>query len=631
MEWLETDGLGGFAMGSSVGVPMRRYHSLLTTSISSPAQRFTLINGIEAFLYDTTQRVPLSSLQFNKDLFHPHGLYHIESFVLNPWPTWTYSTPLDVKITFQLFMCKNTSAVFLCWKTSHNQQNLSLHVRPLLTGRSYHALHFNNSNINLDANVHGQIVAWQPYSSLPKIHASTNASYQHSPLWIENVFYEEDHKRGSECHEDLASPGVFQFDLSKRNAYMIFSTTDQSLLDQKLLTEEHFNINQAKEAKRRQHFITPLEKASDHYIVSRGKGKTIIAGYPWFADWGRDSFISVRGLCLATDRIAEAEEILLEWSKTTSKGMLPNRFLDEDSGEPEYNSVDASLWYVIAAFEFLNKNPRKQKKHEQIEACILEIIENYKNGTRYNIKCDQSDGLLSAGCNGLQLTWMDAKVGDYVVTPRIGKPVEIQALWINALAIAKKLFNIHHDLFETARKSFQEKFWNHETSCLYDVIDNNHEKGARDSSIRPNQILAVGGLPLVLVDEVYARKIVETIEQTLLTPFGLRTLDEKSVNYCAHYSGDQYHRDRAYHQGTVWSWLMGPFIEAWVRVRGSTPLAKAEAKKKFFEPLLASLNQAGLGHLSEIHDGQAPHVNRGCPFQAWSVAEALRVERSILI
>jgi predicted glycogen debranching enzyme len=313
---------------------------------------------------------------------------------------------------------------------------------------------------------------------------------------------------------------------------------------------------------------------------------------------------------------------------------LPNRFPDQGS-TPEFNSVDASLWYIIAVGEYLDasrlaKQSPPKNEIERLQNAVEAILDGYAAGTRFGIRLDE-DGLIAAGEPGVQLTWMDAKVGDWVVTPRIGKPVEIQALWLNALPIAGKFSKRWTKQLELGKVSFGEKFWNEEGGCLFDVVDNNHEPGSLDDSFRPNQIFAVGGLPLVLLDSEKARKVVDAVEQRLLTPVGLRSLSPDHPDYKPRYEGGVLERDGAYHQGTVWPWLIGPFVEAWLRVRKNSPEAKKEASLKFLEPLEMHIEQAGIGHISEICDAEAPHTPRGCPFQAWSYGEYMRIKHSMLI
>ena len=368
-------------------------------------------------------------------------------------------------------------------------------------------------------------------------------------------------------------------------------------------------------------------------MVTRGTGRTIIAGYPWFGDWGRDTFIALRGLCLATGRLDDARSILLEWGSVVSQGMLPNRFAD-DGDTPEYNSVDASLWYVVVVGEWLDAMVavgREVATSDQacLRTAVETILEDYMRGTRYRIHADV-DGLLACGAPGTQLTWMDAKLGDGVVTPRIGKPVEVQALWVNALDVGARFVPHWGELRDGARTTFEARFWNEPRGCLYDAVDVDHVAGTGDASVRPNQLFALGGLPLALVEGKRARRLLELAERELLTPLGLRSLAPGEPGYAPHYAGGVRERDAAYHQGTVWPWLMGAFVEAWLRARDSSEPAKAEARARFLAPLHEHLNVAGLCHVSEIGDAEAPHTPNGCPFQAWSVGELLRLELGVL-
>jgi predicted glycogen debranching enzyme len=327
----------------------------------------------------------------------------------------------------------------------------------------------------------------------------------------------------------------------------------------------------------------------------------------------------MRGLCLATGRLEEARDILLAWAGAVSEGMLPNRFPDQ-GGEPEYNSVDASLWYVIVVHEFLaaaGNDPTLTEKKETLLAAVDAILTGYLHGTRYGIRGD-SDGLLACGVPGVQLTWMDAKVGDWVVTPRMGKPVEVQALWLNALGLSGEKWR---PLFEQGRSSFQQRFWNQERNCLYDVVDVDHEAGKVDESLRPNQIFAIGGLPIALIDGDRAANVVQIVHDQLWTPMGPRSLAPGEKDYAPYYQGSPSQRDASYHQGTVWPWLTGPLVEAWVRVHGD----KAKARELFLAPRLARLVQ-----VPEIADAESPNAPKGCPFQAWSVGELLRLEYKVL-
>ena len=342
----------------------------------------------------------------------------------------------------------------------------------------------------------------------------------------------------------------------------------------------------------------------------------------------------MRGLCLATGRVAEALEVLSAWAGLVSEGMLPNYFPDA-SGHPEYNTVDGSLWYVVAAGEAMQAaggNLDGTRRRRLVDACEA-ILAGYARGTRYGIRATD-DGLLAAGVRGQQLTWMDARVGDREITPRIGKPVEVQALWLNGLATAATWGTAASarwaELHARGLASFQDRFWDEARGRLHDVVDVDHVPGTVDATFRPNQIFAVGGLPWPLLGGQRARRVVAAVEASLLTPLGLRTLAPEEPGFVPHYRGGVAERDGSYHQGTVWPWLMGPFVEAYLRVHGDGPEAKRAARERFLIPLRRHLGEAGLGHVSEVADALAPHLPGGAPFQAWSLGELLRLERVIL-
>jgi predicted glycogen debranching enzyme len=490
-------------------------------------------------------------------------------------------------------------------------------------------LHHENSAFRHLPAIDGERVVWRPYQGVPGILSLANATYAAQPSWYRNFLYAEEAARGLDATEDLASPGMLTWNLSAGAAVWILVAEAGAQFPIDARRGALATLAAWREAERgRRQRPTRLHRAADAYVVQRQHAKTIIAGYPWFTDWGRDTFIALRGLCLAGGRLEDAREILVAWAAMVSEGMLPNRFPDHGEA-PEFNSVDASLWYVIAVHEFLAAGASSAADAAALRAAVEAILAGYAAGTRYGIGCD-ADGLLRAGQPGVQLTWMDAKVGDWVVTPRIGKPVEIQALWLNALWIGSQGSERWADLLQRGRAAFAQRFWNQPRSCLFDVVDCDHQPGTGDATLRPNQILAVGGLPLALLDGKRARSVVDTVEQQLWTPLGLRSLGPAEPGYTARYQGDVRARDGSYHQGTAWPWLLGAFVEAWVRVRGGTPEVKREARRRFLQPIIAHLDQAGLGHVSEIADGDPPHAPRGCPFQAWSVGEALRLDQVVL-
>ncbi len=523
--------------------------------------------------------------------------------------------------------------VALHWRLTSKTPGVTLTLRPFFSGRDYHSLHHENGGIRLDPAQDGERLVWHLYPGVPEVAITSNGAFSFEPDWYRNFDYSEERARGLDGTEDLASPGVFRWNLSERDALWLLAsgTGAETPSSEQRSVETIYAALREGEQERRKRMPSRLHRAADAYLVRRGEGRTIVAGYPWFTDWGRDTFIALRGLCLATERLDDARAILLEWADAVSEGMLPNRF--PDGGDtPEYNSVDASLWYIVAVYDFLreaNRHPEWLRPHEQraMESAAQSILRGYAEGTRFGIRLDE-DGLLAAGVPGVQLTWMDAKVGDWVVTPRIGKPVEIQALWLNALWIASG-FPAGEDrwkrLFVKGRDAFLSRFWDEGRGHLADVVDVDHRPGTVDWTFRPNQIFAIGGLPIPLVQGERARRVVEAVESKLWTPLGLRSLAPDEPGFVPRYQGGVWERDGAYHQGTVWPWLAGPFVEAWVRVRNCTRVSKEDARATFVSPLFAHLDAAGLDHVSEIADAVEPHTPRGCPFQAWSVGELLRL------
>jgi len=626
IEWLEADGLGGFASGTASGLRTRRYHALLLVATTPPTGRLALVNGVEAWIETPTGRFAISSHRYAPDVVHPDGVRRLESFSNDPWPRWTYRLDDGTVVEQEIVVKHGMPVTAITWRVRDPKPGMTLTVRPLISGRDYHSTHHENPAFAFGAEIAGDRVTWRPYPGIPGIVAIANGRYADQPDWFRNFEYDQERIRGLDSTEDLASPGTFAFDLSRPAALVL--TTDSAPLDVATSADDLAAVIQREERQRRQ-FPNLLHRAADAYFVRRRGGKTIVAGYPWFTDWGRDTFIALRGLCLASGRLDDAREILLAWAAAVSEGMLPNRF--PDVGDvAEFNAVDASLWYVVAVDDYLdaaaaNKIPVSTSDQAALRAAVDAILDGYTRGTRFGIHVDR-DGLLACGEPGVQLTWMDAKIGDWVVTPRTGKPVEIEALWLNALAAGKRWSNHRSDLFQAGLRAFQDRFWNQADGCLYDVVDVNHVAGTTDRAIRPNQIFAIGGLPLMLLDKKRARQVVDVVESRLLTPMGLRSLAPDSAGYAGRYEGNGAERDARYHQGTVWPWLLGPFVEAWLRVRRPSAQARAEARERFLSPIVALAEQCG-GHVPEIADGDPPHTPRGCPQQAWSVGELLRVER----
>lgn len=618
-EWLETDGLGGYAMGTVDGIRTRRYHAFLLVATRPPEGRLVLVADLEVHVATAAGRFALSSHRYRGDVVDPDGASRLTAFAYRPWPRWEWTLPDGTRIARELVAGPNRTV--LRWTRLAGAGPAQLIVRPLLAGRDYHATHHENGAFRFAAEVDGERVTWTPYDGMPAIRAVANARYDHAPDWYRRFLLVEEAARGLDCDEDLAAPGSFTFELAAAPAALVLAA---EAVDGPAAAV----VDRAFAAERARRTATGLAASVETYLAARGTGQTVIAGFPWFADWGRDTFVALRGLCLTTGRREVARRILLQWASSVDGGMLPNRYCEHDE-LPEYNSVDAALWFVIACDAYL-AGPSRDDDREVLEAAIEAIVVGYTQGTRHRIGV-ASDGLVACGEPGVQLTWMDAKVGDEVVTPRIGKPVEIQALWLNALAIAGRRTARWRELYERGRAAFVTRFWDRERGQLHDVVDCDHVAGAVDPTCRPNQLFAVGGLPLALIDGDRARSVVDIVERKLWTPAGPRSLAVDEPRYRGRYFGDLLQRDRSYHNGPVWPWLAGAFVDAWVRVRGGTDDAKREARARFLDPLLARLELCGLGHLSEICDGDPPHLPVGCPFQAWSVASALWLDREILV
>ncbi|HEU5041940.1 MAG TPA: amylo-alpha-1,6-glucosidase [Gemmatimonadales bacterium] len=631
-EWLEADGLGGYASGTTAGLRTRRYHALLLTATTPPTGRMALVNGLDAWVERPGQAPEyLTRQRYAPDLVAPHSGATLERFAARPWPAWRWRLADGTVVEHELFVPRGLPLVALRWRVVEGRRTGRLRVRPFLSGRDSHGTHHENPAFRFEAETLGERTTWRPYPGVPGVTALGSGAYEVDPQWYRRFVYAEEQARGLDAEEDLAAPGVFTWELPGGDAILLLSV-EGTLPAEAGAAATHARLRRAERA-RRERFGSPLELAADAYLVRRGEGRTIVAGYPWFTDWGRDTFIALRGLCIATGRLADARSILLEWAGHVSEGMLPNRFGDQGDA-PEYNTVDASLWYVVAVHDYLRAVEARgravpPRDRRVLADAVTAILAGHVRGTRYGIRAAE-DGLLAAGEPGVQLTWMDAKVGDWVVTPRIGKPVEIQTLWLNALRAAEAFTGDYRAVRERGWRNFAERFTDDQTGGLHDVVDADHVAGRVDSTVRPNQIFAVGGLPWPLLEGRRARQVVDLVEARLLTPLGLRTLTPDTPGYRPRYEGGVLQRDGAYHQGTVWPWLMGAFVEAWVRVRGDTDQARQEARGRFLAPLLQHLDAAGLGHISEIADAEPPHEPRGCPWQAWSVGEALRIDLAVL-
>ena len=619
-EWLETNGIGGFACATIIGMNTRRYHGLLTPAYErgrfvalSKLEETLLVPGAGAYDLSTNRYV---------GAIHPHGYRHLQHFRLDPHPIFTYRVG-DLRLEKQIFMIHGQNTTAIAYGPVDRPVRLTL--RPLVAFRDYHHLTRQNPAFNGDVDIREGRIRLQPYPELPPLHLAHNGRFQTRGMWYYNFEYAVEAHRGLDCHEDLYCPGELTFDLEPGQSAHLLASLDPVTCDQiddllRAERERRQKIAQTVPGRAR------LGLSADAFLVkSQNTRATIIAGYPWFADWGRDTMIALPGLALATGRFDVARDILAHYARFCDRGMIPNRFPDFGAA-PDYNSVDATLWYIHAVDRFLAYTADYAFVHKTLWPVLKDIIRHFVRGTRYNIHLDR-DGLLCAGAPGVQLTWMDAKVGNWVVTPRRGKPVEVNALWYNALCVMRGLAHRYGepdcaaeyaDLAAKTAACFADAFWNPDAGCLYDCLT---ETGP-DAAIRPNQIFALS-LPHRMLCAARERRILKVVERELLTPYGLRSLSPSDPAYRGTYGGDPHSRDSAYHQGTVWPWLMGHFITAWVRLRGADADARAAARR-MLRPLRNHMRESGLGHISEIFDGDLPHAPRGCFAQAWSTAEVLR-------
>jgi predicted glycogen debranching enzyme len=627
-EWLETNGLGSFACGTVAGAATRRYHSLLCVATRPPVGRMVMVNNIEQMVLHGGETYQLSTNVYQGGHHHPEGYRLLEGFRLDPWPIWTWRIG-NLTIERELFMPHGVQATVLRWRVRGGSVDLVL--RPLLSGRDYHSTHHENPDLSTHHEVDGPAIAFQPYPSLPTVRVHHNGRYGHQPCWYRRFLFPVERERGLEHEEDLFAPGEFRFSLGEgREAEMVLTTEGRRRFEVGTLAETERNrraqvVNSSLADVPKDQLddtLLYLTRAADQFLVARAGGATVIAGYPWFTDWGRDTFISLPGLTLATKRYGIARELLASFAPWVSDGMIPNRF--PDGGDvPEYNTVDAPLWYAVAVGQYLEASGDSHFVMERLWPCVRAIVDGYRRGTRYRIGVDQ-DGLVWAGAPGVQLTWMDARVGDWVVTPRIGKPIEIQALWLRTLRVAIQLaeragaraWRAEVEVLERrTRESLRTRYWHEQGGYLYDVIDG---EPPQDASLRPNQLYALALDPPAL-DPGAAEHALDAVEKHLLTPYGLRTLAPSASAYRGRCTGSPRDRDSAYHQGTVWPHLLGVYADAVWQVR------KRRVGRRLVQGMRDHLFDAGLGQVSEVADGDSPHEPRGAFAQAWGVAELLRI------
>jgi predicted glycogen debranching enzyme len=624
-EWLHTDGLGGYASSTVVGLNTRRYHGLLVAAARPPVGRMVLLSKLEETLTVGGRRQELGTNAY-PGAIHPRGFELAASFELDPLPTLVWDVEGG---TLTRTVCRvHDEPVTAVSYRYDGMGSPRLEVRPLLAYRDHHALQRENPTVRLAGEREGADVVMRPYEGLPTLRLRMpGATFVPDGLWYRAFEYARERERGLDFREDLFSPGVLRVELLPGRSLHLLASAGTPLAGhdpERLMAAERRRLRVCGGGG--EGALPELRRAADAFVVRRGtSGRTIVAGYHWFADWGRDTMVALPGLCLSTGRPEDARAILAEYARHVDRGMLPNRF--PDGGEaPEYNSVDAALWMVVAVGRYLEATSDTDFVRTRMAVPVAAILEGYRAGTRHGIRMS-ADGLLGQGEEGLQLTWMDARVDGRVVTPRRGLAVEIQALWYNALLIGAEVARESGEpararewsaLAGRARESFLRRFWSEELGYLADVVS---EDGQGDFSLRPNQLYALG-LPHVLLPRDRALRVLDAVKRHLLTPVGLRTLSPEHPAYHGRYGGPPAERDAAYHQGTVWPFLAAAYFDAVTRVHGEA--GKAEARE-WLDGFAAHLEEAGVGTVSEVFDGDAPHAPGGAIAQAWSVGEILRI------
>jgi predicted glycogen debranching enzyme len=627
-EWLVTNGIGGYACGTIAGLPTRYYHGLLVAALNPPLGHTLLLAKLDETARYDGKSYGLATNRWGDGTVDPHGYQYIQSFRLDGTiPVWTFACA-DALLEKRVWMQQGENTTYICYTLLRGSGSLALSLKALANYRDRHG-GTTRWDWHIDPIAGG--IRLQAFAQAVPFYLFANVPFTISPRWCEGFDLAVERYRGTGDRDDYLHAATFDAILQVGTSLTIVASTEsQASVDSKTALENRQNrdrqLLKLAAIPDAPDWIEQLVLAADSFIVDRSlpeepEGKTIIAGYPWFGDWGRDTMISLPGLTLNTGRPEIARTILRTFSRYLDRGMLPNVF--PDGGEtPAYNTVDASLWYFEAVWAYYNATG-DENFLEEIFPALQEIIDGYRQGTRYQIHLDTDDGLIYAGEPGVQLTWMDAKVDDWVVTPRIGKPVEISALWYNALSIVAAIAQRLHRRDEEYRKLAQTtargftRFWNPQLGYCYDVLDT---PDGDDASLRSNQILAVSLSEVgALLPAQQQRGIVETCQRSLLTSHGLRSLSPDDPQYQGHYGGDRRWRDGAYHQGTVWGWSIGPFVQAHLKVYGDRDRAR-----EFLEPMRHHLSGSGLGNISEIFDGDPPFTPRGCFAQAWSVAEVLR-------
>ena len=630
-EWLLANQIGSYASQTVVGCNTRRYHGLLVAATKPPVGRVMALSQLHEQLVLDGKTHELSTFEF-ADTIHPRGDTCCREFV-NDIAARTVFRLGEATLTKEIILAESSNAVAVRYTLCGSAGELR--IRPLAALRDFHHLRMADeaNTLTFELTEEGVVLNEETRTGGPLYMSAKGSAFEPGAQWWYHFHYRMDASRGQDCEEDLYSPGCFVLKLSDGEPVQFTASLgDPRQIDfDDTVSQRRGRLEQfagglgesADESSRR------LAAAGASFVVRRHfpnlpPSWTILAGFHWFADWGRDTFIALPGLLLNTGRFDQARQVFQTFAENISEGMVPNRF-DDYSTLAHYNSMDASLWFVIACERYIEATGDEAFFRRTLLPAISQILEHYQSGTRFDIHAD-GDGLLMGGSYNTQLTWMDAKLGDEAITPRHGKCVEINALWHSAHRIlADRCREIDPDIAAQADArariiagAFNDAFWNADSSCLHDCLPD----GSTDATIRPNQIFAVS-LPHSPLTPERQQAVVDVVRQRLLTPMGLRTIDPADLRYRGQYGGSWEARDRAYHQGTAWAWLMGPFIEAYLKTQEFRPAAIAQARN-WLDGFDDHLRSAGLGFISEIFDGDKPHAPHGCVAQAWSVGEVLR-------
>ena len=641
-EWLETDGRGGYASSTLENRHTRRYHGLLVANLQTPEGRHVLLSKLEDSLHAGGEEQFFSSHRYPGVLFPP-GPPVLEEFLLDTCPRFI-SRAGRTTVKKSILMPRGKGTLLVRYDLDRCPKGGILRLKPFLAFRGYHKLAHKNPFLRDRAEGIENGFRIEPYEGMPPLYIQTSRAsrFTPSPVWYRRFQYTEERERGFDWEEDLFLPGILEV-LVERKCTVILSVSCDGDTMRHHVPKNPAAIWQTETVRRGREqttdkrqtggfagedreFFLALLRAGRSFLITTPSGRpAVIAGYPWFGSWGRDALISLPGLCFSTGRIAEGIEILMEIGRHERDGLLPN-FFSADGAPEAYNTVDSSLWYFRAVQELLRISGDKALIRERFWPVMKRIIRSFMDGTRFGIGMNR-EGLLHAGDGQTALTWMDATVGEIPVTPRHGCPVEINALWYNALCFTRdravefgeSAFS-GGDLIPLLSRSFREVFWNPQEGCLGDVF----RDGVLDTDVRPNQIFAVS-LPFSPLDPVEQAAVVRAVREQLLTPCGLRTLSPADPAYRGRYRGNPAERDGAYHQGTVWPWLLGAFGEAALRVADNPEREKEDLRQYLRAFLRQHLSEAGIGSVSEVFDGDAPHRPGGCIAQAWSVAELIRI------